>query len=261
MSLVNDARLVARGLRSAVSAPALPWKLTCAVTWRCAQRCTHCRIWRRPAGDELTVAQWARVFASVGPALSWLDLTGGEVTSRADFGALARAALDACPSLALLHFPTNGENPGAVEAVARELQGGHARFVVSISLDGPPQLHDRLRGDPGAFDRAVDTWRRLRSLGVESYFGMTLSDYTVAHVDATRAALADAVPGFRRTTSRTRRWPTAPGAPHPPTSWPSSSGAGASRATPRTSWSGSTSATCRRTSALAARRCRAGRWR
>ncbi len=72
-------------------------------------------------------------------------------------------------------------------------------MVVSVSLDGPRETHDRLRGDPGAFDAAVETFRRLRELGVETYFGMTLSDYTVTLVEETRQALADAFPGFQWT--------------------------------------------------------------
>ena len=34
---------------------------------------------------------------------------------------------------------------------------GVPKFFVTVSLEGPPSLHDRLRGRPGAFDAMVET--------------------------------------------------------------------------------------------------------
>ena len=197
MPLLTDARLVSRGLLTAVRRPDAPWKLTIAVTWVCDQRCTHCRIWRRPRSDELDAGEWRRVFRGLGARLSWVDLTGGEVTSREDFVEIATAAVEECPELTLLHFPTNGRRPDAVESTHRGvLAAGPRRVILSVSLDGPPALHDRLRGDPGAFENAVETYRRVRALGVEVYFGMTLSEYNAGEVAATLAALQTELPGL-----------------------------------------------------------------
>ncbi len=195
--LRNDATLIARGAAARLGRPDAPWKLTLALTWVCEQRCTHCRIWRRPLGEELSAAEWDHVFQRLGDQLSWVDLTGGEVTSRDDFAAIAQSVVARCPRLALLHFPTNGRDPARVERAAQDIvRARPTRLIVSISLDGPPALHDRLRGDDGAFASAIETYRRLRALNIETYFGMTLSSYNATRVDETVEAIASHVPGF-----------------------------------------------------------------
>ncbi len=193
----NDLHLVSRAALSPLRGGPAPFKLTVAVTYECHQRCTHCRIWKRGRTDELDVGQWRRVWRSAADTLAWLDLTGGELTSRPDAAEIAIAALEEVPRLALLHFPTNGTDPDAVVRLATAvLTARPHRLIVSISLDGPPALHDRLRGDLGSFDRAIETYRRLRALNVEAYFGMTLSSWNLDALDATAEALAARSPGF-----------------------------------------------------------------
>ena len=195
--LLTDARLLARAAASGRRRARAPFKLTVAVTWRCEQRCTHCRIWQRPSETELTAGEWRQVWRSGRTTLSWIDLTGGEPTRRADFAEIAVAAVDEVDALAMLHFPSNGRRPDVLEGVVAAIQGASPRrLVLSISLDGPRSVHDRLRGDPGAFDAALESFRRLRARGTEVYLGMTLSPWNVELLEPTVAAIADEVPGF-----------------------------------------------------------------
>lgn len=198
MSLRNDASL----LRTAVAAGHHrlegPFKITAVITWVCEQHCRHCNIWRRDRGSELSAEQWRQVFRKGREHLRWVDLTGGEVTSRQDFAEIAVAAVEECPRLAMLHFPTNGSRPDAVLAAVDAIQAARpARLVLSVSLDGPPSVHDKLRGDKGAFDRATQTFRGVRERGVPVYFGMTLSPWNIEQLDPTFDALCEAVPGLR----------------------------------------------------------------
>ena len=83
------------------------------------------------------------------------------------------------------------------QACRRILAASPQRLVVSISLDGPPQLHDRIRGEQGSFERAVLSFARLRDLGVASYFGMTLSPHNQDRLHETFAALQERIPALR----------------------------------------------------------------
>ena len=174
-----------------------PLKLTLALTWRCHHRCGICAIWSREKGREMTVNQLDRLFASV-PRLTWLDLTGGEVVAREDLADIAAVLHRRLPRLALLHFPTAGMRPEATERAARAMvRPGGPRVIVTVSLDGPQAVHDRLRGMPGAFERALETWQRLDAVpGLAVYAGMTLQPGNLDQVDATVAAIAQARPGF-----------------------------------------------------------------
>lgn len=197
MTLPNDAGLLLKALASGRGHPSGPFKLTACVTWQCDQRCTHCRIWRKARSEELSAGEWRQVWRQAKRTLRWIDLTGGEVTTREDFAELAIAAIEELPGLALLHYPSNGRRPAVLERVTRAIvAAAPARLILSLSLDGPPALHDRLRGDEGAFENAVESFRRVRGLGVEAYFGMTLSPYNLTAVEETFAALSQRLPGL-----------------------------------------------------------------
>jgi len=146
----------------------------------------------------MSALEWRQVWREASSTLSWIDLTGGEVTSREDFAEIAISAIEEVPALAMLHFPSNGSDPQRLEQVARRIQAaGPNRLVVSISLDGPPRLHDKIRGEKGAFGNAVASFLRLRALGIATYFGMTLSPNNEDALHETMAALREQVPQLR----------------------------------------------------------------
>ena len=184
-------------LQAALFSPPRPFKLTWALTFRCHHRCTSCRIWARDKGLELTADQFGRVLASL-PSLRWLDLTGGEMTARRDIAELGRQLQRHAPKLAMLHFPTGGALPEATVAAVRALQWpGGPRVVVTVSFDGPAAVHDQLRGVPGAFERACETWRQLAALPQVALFaGFTAQPGNVDQLAATVAALQAALPDF-----------------------------------------------------------------
>ena len=189
-----DLRLLLRARRAGTAGP---FKVTAALTWRCDHRCLQCSIWSRPRGDELDAAAWRRVWRQGRAHLSWIDLTGGEPTLSPDFVEIGRAAIEELPSLAMLHFPTNGNHPRRVARAGRALLAGDpARLAVTVSVDGPPGLNDRLRGQPGAFERSVESFRLLREAGVPTWFGITLGRDNVAALEPTWQALSAAVPGM-----------------------------------------------------------------
>ena len=204
MSLAGRAR-GARALASLAAAIARgtfgstrPFKATVVLTERCDCRCEICWIWKKPKGPEPTPDDVARFLRGAG-SIRWLNLTGGELFLRDDVLEVAARAHEAEPRLAVLDFPTTGQRTDRiVEAVRGIARLGIPRVFVTVSVEGPPALHDRLRGREGAFERSIDTFRRLREVrGVAPFFGFTLSDRNAHAVDETLAALSARVPGFR----------------------------------------------------------------
>ncbi len=124
------------------------------VNYRCSFRCSFCSYWRDPAGDapELPVAgfwEGSRKLSRLGALL--ISLAGGEPLIRPDIVQIVEAVAE-------WHFPfltTNGwfANSGlADELFAAGLWG------VSVSIDyADASRHDRRRGTPGAFERALRT--------------------------------------------------------------------------------------------------------
>jgi len=192
-------RLITLGnaLRRGVASDGLPYKLTLILNGNCPTRCTFCSIWKTPSPDEMRPDEWERVFASA-PNTVWANLSGGEIFQRTDVDDIVDALVRQMPDLYLVDFPTTGWYPErALSACERLVEGGVRRVLVTVSLDGPPDVHDRLRGREGAHQKAMDAMRAIRAAGlprVKAFFGMTILPENHQTIEATKAAARDAIP-------------------------------------------------------------------
>jgi MoaA/NifB/PqqE/SkfB family radical SAM enzyme len=160
-------------------------KIVLLVTKRCHSRCVYCDIWKvkdTPGGldGELTTDEFAQM-AKANPALQWIDFTGGEPTDHPGLADIIEMFDSECPDLALSHFTTNGLATERIRQIAFRLkQRLRSRLVVTVSIDGPPELNDRLRGIKRDFSHAIATFAAVRKvLGPENtYVGMTLHGHT-----------------------------------------------------------------------------------
>jgi len=145
-----------------------PLHLTVYVTGRCNLRCRHCFHWKEVAeGREgPTLGEFQRLAdstARLGPLL-WLSFGGGEPFLRADLfevaGTFARHGLEH------LTIPTNGLVPERTLAFVETFCAAfpRTRLAVSVSFDGPPAIHDRIRQVEGGHARALQTVHALRAL-------------------------------------------------------------------------------------------------
>jgi MoaA/NifB/PqqE/SkfB family radical SAM enzyme len=74
--------------------------------------------------------------------------------------------------------------------------------MTTISIDGPPDVHDQMRGLNGSWNRAIETYKRLRGIRRSNYqvmLGMTLFRKNAGLVDRTiEAVRAAGVPELER---------------------------------------------------------------
>lgn len=173
----------------------LPWKASFCLTYVCNLRCGFCRIWERRPKGELSAEEWEKILAK-SPRLKWIDFTGGEPTARPDLHEILDSALRHHKPW-LVHFPTNGSFPDRLKPLAGFARRG--RIAVTVSIDGPRALHDRMRGVDGSFAKAVEALRILRAMpGIRSVAGMTLSAENEDAVGETVRELEREIPGFDR---------------------------------------------------------------
>lgn len=193
------AKLGARIIRSNVGRNALPFKLTLIVTWTCDTRCRMCNIWKRDKKGVMTVEEVARFFER-NPRFSWINLSGGEIWTRPDAGELVETVVRGSKDLYLLDFPTTGQQTDRiVEGVERILALGVPKLLVTVSLDGPREVHEDVRGTKGSYDRALATFaalRTLRSRHFDCFLGTTLSNYNGGRLMETIDAARDVIPGL-----------------------------------------------------------------
>jgi MoaA/NifB/PqqE/SkfB family radical SAM enzyme len=150
-----------------------------AVTLNCNARCVMCDIWQQPSADEMQPAEYLRLPAS----LREINITGGEPFLRQDLPEVAAAIRQACPRARLV-ISTNGLLVERMQKMAPRLLRLGAPLAVRISIDGIKETHDRLRGVPGSFERALRGLEGLREAGVQDLgVGMTLLAENVAQLD------------------------------------------------------------------------------
>jgi MoaA/NifB/PqqE/SkfB family radical SAM enzyme len=144
-----------------------PVNLIFFVTSRCNLLCRHCFFWEElngPGNEELSLDDIARVSRSL-PNLLSLSLTGGEPYLRADLPDIA-ALFEKHSAVRNIQIPSNGFLPGRIVSTTEELlrKVTRARVCAGVSLDGPPEIHNRLRDNDKSYQRAVETFQGLKKL-------------------------------------------------------------------------------------------------
>lgn len=131
----------------------------------CNQKCEHCFYWRNlNRKDDLTTEEMFALSRSLGRVEN-LNLSGGEPFLRPEFSEICRQFIRH-NGVRQIYVPTNGyftertirQVRGTLEEPALDL------FVAEISLDGMPEFHDRFRGSPNAFEKAMQTYDALAQL-------------------------------------------------------------------------------------------------
>ncbi len=149
-----------------------PLQLTFFLTQRCNAKCAFC-FYRAngreqtPRREELSLEEIRKISASMGPLL-WLAFSGGEIFLREDIVEITRIFYQQNkPSIILL--PTNGQLPGVIRDRTEEILRSckKSTVVIKLSLDGPEEIHDRMRGIQGAFKTAMETYKLLGDLLAE----------------------------------------------------------------------------------------------
>jgi len=161
-SVARDLSVALRGVRRAGLL-----HLTLFVTGRCQLRCRHCFhhagvVAARPGPSVEEVERLAASTEAFGP-LMWVSFGGGEPFLRADLAALA--ACFGRRGLRHLAIPTNGLEARTVARTREVLAAApDTELLVSVSIDGPPDVHDELRARRGAHAGAVAGARALLAL-------------------------------------------------------------------------------------------------
>jgi Fe-coproporphyrin III synthase len=124
---------------------------------RCNCRCVMCDIWKEPDRREIGAEELERhVDAMRSLGVEWVVFSGGEPLMHSDLFRL-------CAVLRPLSVRTTILSSGL-------LLKRHARRIVDevgeviVSLDGPPEVHQQIRGVPRAFEMLAEGVRALHEL-------------------------------------------------------------------------------------------------
>ena len=152
-----------------------PREASIAVTYACNARCEMCNIWKRTDSSVIEPRHYLKLPRS----LRTINITGGEPFLRKDLVDVLKAIDSVVPSARIV-FSSNGSLTETIVSRMRDIRAFHPRVGIGISIDGMEGTHDRIRGVPGIFKRAISTVEGLKQEGfTDLRIAMTLSEGNV----------------------------------------------------------------------------------
>jgi MoaA/NifB/PqqE/SkfB family radical SAM enzyme len=159
-------------LRSKFGSNRIPLFVSWIITNRCNYHCAYCNP---PQGDsgELSTREVLGVVGELAQqGARKISFTGGEPLLRNDLGEI----LAYCRARGMV--TSVNSNGSLVPGRIRDLRPVD---VINISLDGPEEIHDSVRGK-GSFRAVVNAVEAAQAAGVRVSFFITLSKFNVAHL-------------------------------------------------------------------------------
>jgi MoaA/NifB/PqqE/SkfB family radical SAM enzyme len=159
--IVRHARITAKNYEELPSPPFL----ILFINSICNQRCEHCFYWSNlNRKDDLSKEELFSLSRQLG-RIENLNLSGGEPFLRKEFAEICRQFIRH-NKVRQIYVPTNAYfTDKMVDQISRTLEESELEiFAVEMSLDGLGEFHDKFRGSPGSFRKAMQSYEALEKM-------------------------------------------------------------------------------------------------
>jgi len=132
-------------------------------TVNCNSKCRTCFYAKEThPGEDLTFDEIRRLSSSA-PRFDKLWLSGGEPLLRDDLVDIVALFYNQ-NGIKTVNFPTNGLLADRIESEVKRLADTCPKLAIHLnySLDGLGEVHDKIRGVPGAFERTIASMERTK---------------------------------------------------------------------------------------------------
>ena len=144
-----------------------PITITLYVTSRCNAKCKHCFYVRQlnKADPEPTLEQIEKIVKSLRHSLKTLMISGGEPSMRKDLAEICNIFIKHNKTRRIT-IDTNGILTERILQTIKQIIQQHPKLSlhIQLSLDGPEEIHDLMRGVKGCYSKAVETLRGLERI-------------------------------------------------------------------------------------------------
>ncbi len=160
--------------------------------------CCHAAMDARKSG-RVSPSNWGYAFKRA-KSLLHLTITGGEPFLRKDLTEIISEIIDNC-GVPRVSIKSNGFYTDRIETYVPFLINKYpnTEFTLSISLDGPKNIHDKVRNFNGAYDRVIETLKTMEKYRKKNNFFLRLAsvltnenkDFLPDFIDITQQWLID----------------------------------------------------------------------
>ncbi|MCX6666456.1 MAG: radical SAM protein [Euryarchaeota archaeon] len=146
------------------------------ITKNCNSRCVMCNIWNKEkTTDELNYIDIKKIFSQIFfKEVKYLNLSGGEPFIKKDFYEIVKEFIITLDKLNMISVATNGFLTNKIKNDITEIlkfikeQKKNIKFSVTVSIDGPSDIHNKIRGVKTAYDAAISTFNELKKLSEQA---------------------------------------------------------------------------------------------
>ena len=140
-----------------------PIDATIAITYNCNSRCVMCNIWQMEKQPQLPID----VFKNLSSSLCYINISGGEPFLHSGLSEIIKTIKASSPKAQII-ISSNGLATDLIINKMRELLKIDHNIGIRISIDGIGDMHDKIRGMDGFYERAIKTIDGLKSLGIKN---------------------------------------------------------------------------------------------
>ena len=138
-----------------------------AVTYRCNVKCIMCNTWQHPSKREQEIRP--EDLTSF-PEVVRLNITGGEPFIKEDLSEILDVVKKKAKRVVI-------SSNGLLTKKTLEVMSKHRDVGVRLSFDGIGETHDKVRGSKGIHQKALETLKGLKELGIKDLgIAVTISD-------------------------------------------------------------------------------------
>jgi Fe-coproporphyrin III synthase len=139
-----------------------PEEAIIAVTLNCNSRCVMCNIWKNKIINECPPS----IYAKLPKTLKEINITGGEPFLRQDLPEIVNVMTKTCPNARLL-INTNGYLTTVIKKLTPKILRINPKIAIRVSFDGLENTHDKIRGLPDFYNKAMESLNYFKSLGIK----------------------------------------------------------------------------------------------
>jgi MoaA/NifB/PqqE/SkfB family radical SAM enzyme len=173
MTLFNKTHISLKIIYSILSRRRVPLAVGWNITYNCNLRCRYCNNWKKHVKKELETEKvmfYLEELSSLG--IKFIDFSGGEPLLREDLEEI----IDSCRRKGIyVSLSSNGTLVKEKISLVKKIN------KINLSLDGPPEINDKLRGK-GVYNRVIDAIRVCKREKIKTSITTVISKYNISSI-------------------------------------------------------------------------------
>ena len=149
-----------------------PLSISWNITYRCNLKCGYCGAWEKKVKELSTKKVFAIIDEFINMGTKFIKFSGGEPLLREDLGQI----IDFCKRKKL--YVLLNSNGTLVKKEQEKLKGVKE---IQLSLDGPPQINDAIRGR-GVHDKVIEAVKICKDRNISVMLTTVISKYNISHI-------------------------------------------------------------------------------